>query len=167
MIIKCNLVSIFVGCHVYKEVNQFGRSIYRQDLAEVVKDLYDAALKQSSKRTYKTGQGAYFRFLQELPETVPVYPFLRQPLQRTELMLAFYMAWNLVRPTISASSTILGYEFHLKYLFRSEGCHPEEYKTAFLGQIRTGIKKSLPCQGDKREALILPKYIVIWALIQT
>ena len=139
-------------------MEQFGRSIHRQDLAEIVNDLYEAALKQSSKRTYKTGQRAYFRFLQELPASVSVYPFPRQPLHSTELMLAFYIAWNLVRPTISASSTVLGYETHLKYLFRSEGCHPEEYNTAFLGQIRAGIKKSLPCAGDKREALILPRY---------
>ena len=137
----------------------FGWSIHRPDLAEIVNDLYDAALKQSSKRTYKTGQRAYFRFLKELPATVSVYPFPRQRLQRTELMLAFYMAWNLIRPTISASSTVLGYETHVKYLFRSEGCHPDEFNTAFLGQIRAGIKKSLPCAGDKRAALILPRYI--------
>ena len=48
---------------------------------------------------------------------------------------------------------------HTKYLFRSEGCEPIEYDTAFLGQIRTGVRKSFPCDGDKRAALILPRYI--------
>ena len=69
------------------------------------------------------------------------------------------MASLVLKPTISASATILGYETHVKYLFRSQGCDPEEYNTPFLSQVRTGIKKSFPQLGDKRTALLLPVYI--------
>ena len=122
--------------------------------------MYDAALKTSSQRTYKTGQNAYKRFLQLLPQTsAAVYPFRRRSISETELRLAFFMASLVLKPTISASSTILGYETHVKYLFRSEGCEPEQYATAFLSQIRVGIQKSFPRYGDKRTALILPRHL--------
>ena len=52
------------------------------------------------------------------------------------------MASLVLKATIKAGTTILNYETHTKYLFRSEGCEPIEYDTAFLGQIRTGVRKS-------------------------
>ena len=69
------------------------------------------------------------------------------------------MAYLVLQPTITAASTILGYEGHVKYKFRENGCEPSEYKTPFLGQIRQGIQNVFPCQNDKRRALLLPKYI--------
>ena len=95
----------------------------------------------SSQNTYRTGQNAYRRFLEQIPPAEAVYPFKRTPISETELRLAFFMASLVLKPTIAASATILGYETHVKYLFRSQDCDPAEYTTAFLSQIRKGIKK--------------------------
>ena len=76
-----------------------------------------------------------------------------------ELRLAFFMASLVLKPTINSASTILGYETHVKFLFRAQGCDPEDYSTAFLSQVRSGIRKSYTRQGDKRRALLLPRYM--------
>ena len=47
-------------------------------------------------------------------------------------------------------------------MFREEGCNHNEYKTAFLGQIRRGVENVLPDQGDKRRAFLLPLHIHKW-----
>ena len=75
------------------------------------------------------------------------------------LSLAFSMAYLVLQPAITAASTILGYERHMKYQFRENGCEPSEYNTPFLGQIRQGIQNVFPFQNDKRRALLLPKYL--------
>ena len=51
---------------VTEAVMNFGRKHGVVALAETVFDLYDAALAPASKKTYKTGQRAYFRFVQQL-----------------------------------------------------------------------------------------------------
>ena len=79
-------------------------------------------------------------------------------LNRTELYLAFYMAYLILKPSITKESTILAYEGHVKYLFRQQGCSPDAYKTPFLGQIRKVIQNAFPAQADKREAFFLPLY---------
>ena len=138
--------------HVKRQVMRFGRSLKRLDLAEVVVHLYDAALQESSRRTYRTGQRAYIRFLEELSSEGHRYlePFQRQSLNKTELSLAFFMTYLVLQPTITAASTILGYEGHVKYKFRENGREPSAYKTPILGQIRHGIQNVFPCQNDKR-----------------
>ena len=141
------------------QIRKYGQQINQAKLAEIVSDLYASALKPSSRRTYQTGQRAYYRFSSNLPTSCPKFPFHRKLLSPTELRLAFFMASLVLKPTIKSCSTILGYETHVKYLFRAQGCDPEEYSTAFLGQVRTGIRKSYPSQGDKRTALILPRYM--------
>ena len=45
------------------------------DLAEIVDHLYDAALCSSSRRTYGTGQRAYFRFASEIKSETALTPF--------------------------------------------------------------------------------------------
>ena len=95
------------------------------DLADVVMDLFDAALQPSSRRTYKTGQRAYMRFLRTIHDG-SVFPFQRRTLTETELNLAFFMAFLLLEPKITAASTILGYETHVKYMFKEEGCSEYE-----------------------------------------
>ena len=124
-----------------REIRQFGILIKRPDLAEVVEHLYDAALQKSSRRTYKTGQRAYLRFINELSGGCPLRrewlrPFKQKSLGRTELSLAFFMAYLVLQPSISAASTILGYVTHVKYRFRENGCTTEEYQTPLLGQVR-------------------------------
>ena len=110
---------------VYSDILEFGYNHGATGLAETVSDLYDAALKDSSRRTYNTGQRAYFSFvLTALRNTAPLYPFRRGTLNRTELYLAFFMASLVLKPSISSASTVLGYETHCKYLFRTEGCDP-------------------------------------------
>ena len=118
--------------------------------------LYDAALKDSSKRTYKTGQRAYLRFTEEVNKKEALAPFHPQSLNKTELYLAFYIAYLVLRPTIKKGSTILAYVGHVKYLFREQGCPPEAYGTPFLGQVHKGVKNVFPIQPDKREAFFLP-----------
>ena len=132
--------------------------INRPDLAEVVKHLYDAALQESSKKTYKTGQRAYIRFADEINRDEALLPFLPQKLSRTELYLAFYMAYLVLKPTIKKGSTIPAYEAHVKYRFREQGCPPAAYLTPFLGQVRKGIQNAFPAQPDKREAFFLPLF---------
>ena len=124
-------------------------------LAEVVIDLYDAALKESSRRTYRTGQRAYDKFITTMEFGV-YYPFMPTTLTDTELNLAFYMASLLLKPSITTAGTILGYECHVKNAFRENGCTEYEYSTQFLKQIRRGIKNTLPAKADKRGALLLP-----------
>ena len=51
-----------------------------------------------------------------------MFPFQRRTLTETELNLAFFMAFLLLEPKITAASTILGYETHVKYMFKEEGC---------------------------------------------
>ena len=68
------------------------------------------------------------------------------------------MAHLVLDPHISSSNTILGYETHVKYMFREQGCDPTNYNTPFLGQLRKGIRNTLPEMGDKRRAFLLPQY---------
>ena len=136
----------------------FGAEINRPDLAEIVEHLYDSALQESSKKTYGTGQRAYFRFVQELNKEEAYVPFHPKNLSRTELYLAFYIAYLVLKPTVNKATTILAYEGHVKYFFREQGCLPDEYKTPFLGQIRKGVQSAYPQQADKREAFFLPLY---------
>ena len=93
-----------------------------------------------------------------MSSAVAPFPFQRQCLRKTELTIAFFMAHLLLRPTIKKASTILCYESHVKSWFRKEGCHPAEYSTIFLKQVRAGLKKTLPSRRDSRSALILPMY---------
>ena len=124
-------------------------------LAETILDLYDAALRPSSQRTYRTGQRAYNRFISSFQGGV-FFPFKRRFLQPTELNLAFFLAFLLLEPTIKKASTILGYETHVKYLFRQEGCPESAWSTPFLKQLRKGIENTLPTKADRRMPLILP-----------
>ena len=144
---------------VRSSVHSFGVKHSRETLAETVLELYDAALQESSRRTYNTGQLRYFKFMNQLPSHTRIFPFKKTELSSTELTLAFFMAYLVLEPTISSWSTILGYETHVKYMFREEGCDPAEYQTPFLGQIRKGIKNTLPTLGDKRRAFLLPEWI--------
>ena len=80
-------------------------------------------------------------------------------ISQTELTLAFYMAHMVLDPRISSSNTILGYETDVKYMFREYGCHPAEYNTPFLGQLRKGFRNTLPEVGYKRRAFRLPLYL--------
>ena len=114
----------------------------RLDLAEIVDNLYDAALCSSSRRTYGTGQRAYLKFASEIHSNDALTPFRPGQLSRTELHLAFYMAFLVLKPTITGASTILGYEGHVKYFFRENGYDDTEYLTTFLGPVRRGIKNT-------------------------
>ena len=145
-----------VDTHVRTNIRDFGSAIQRPDLAEIVEHLYDAALQDSSKKTYKTGQRAYFRFATEIDKNNAYRPFLPRDLSRTELYLAFYIAYLVLKPSIKKGSTILAYEGHVKYLFREQGCPVEAYKTPFLGQLRKGVKNVFPSGADKQEAFFLP-----------
>ena len=117
--------------------------------------MYDAALRESTRRTYRTGQRAYDRFVQDI-KNGEYYPFHQRTLSETELNLAFFMASLLMKPSINSASTILGYETHVKYAFREEGCPETLYQTTFLKQIRRGICNTLPGRADKRCAMLLP-----------
>ena len=86
--------------HVRINIREFGTEIQRPDLAEIVEHLYDAALQESSKKTYKTGQRAYFRFAAEIDRNDVFRPFLSRDLSRTELYLAFYIAFLVLKPSI-------------------------------------------------------------------
>ena len=99
---------------VAEAITNFGRAKHVPHLAEVVIDLYDASLKTSSKNTYKTGQRAYFRFIQEMNDGI-MFPFESRTLSETELNLAFFMASLILRPTIAVGSTIASYVTHVKY----------------------------------------------------
>ena len=127
-----------------RDVWAMGYDIKRLDLAEIVDHLYDAALRLSSRATYGTGQRAYHRFASEIGRPEALMPFLPRALTKTELYLSFYVAFLILKPTITKASTILNYEGHVKYFFREQGCDPELYKTPFLKQIRRGIKKCFP-----------------------
>ena len=118
-------------------------------------DLYDAALRVSSRNTYRTGQRAYDRFMVRL-SLGRYFPFEPQRLSETELNLAFFMAFLLLEPRIKAAGTILGYETHVKFKFKEEGCPEELYTTQFLKQVRRGVKNTLPSKSDKRGELLLP-----------
>ena len=133
----------------------FGQVHRAQGLAEVVLDLYDASLRASSRNVYRTGQRAYLRFMANL-DYGRLYPFEPQELSETELNLAFFMAFLLLEPRISASGTILNYETHVKSNFKEEGCPESLYDTPFLTKIRRGVKNTLPSKVDKRGALLLP-----------
>ena len=141
-----------------RSVLEFGELHQVPGLAETVLDLYSAALRESSQKTYKTGQRAYFRFCSMLKQQQSPFPFEQQELSPTELTLAFYMASLLLEPTIKSGSTVIGYENHVKHMFRSEGCPPWEYQTAFLGQVRKGVKNTVPAKPGSRLALLLPSF---------
>ena len=99
-----------------------GNEIWRVlEIAHTVMDLLDTTLKPSARRTYKTGQWAYSRFLETLQDGIH-FPFKPLELRHTELNLAFNIAFLLLEPTDRKASTILGYETHVKSWFRSEGC---------------------------------------------
>ena len=144
---------------VERQILEFGKRIQQVGLAGVVMDLYDSAIQESSRRQYGTGQRAYLRFAGKLRIPGGFFPFQKRKLKNTELTLAFFMAHLVLKPTIKKASTILCYETHVKWMFRREGCDPEEYQTPFLQQVRTGLKKTLPSKRDSRSALILPVYL--------
>ena len=124
-------------------MRQFGDKIRRTDLAEIVSDLWDAALEVSSQRTYRTGQRAYLKFISTLDQSIhhaARFPFQRYKLNDTELYLAFFMAHLVLQPSIKVGSTIAGYVGHVKYGFREAGCDPLVYDTAFLRQVKKGVK---------------------------
>ena len=64
----------------------------------------------------------------------------------------------MLKPTVTKATTIMGYISHVKYYFRENGCHTDEYTTAFLKQIRRGLENTYPQQADKRGAFFLPYY---------
>ena len=107
--------------HIVRAVREFGGRQQIEWLAEVVIDLYEASLREATRRTYKTGQRAYNRFITSLAHGVQ-FPFQRTTLTDTELNLAFYMADLLLKPKITSAGTILNYETHVKSLFIEEGC---------------------------------------------
>ena len=127
--------------------------------AEVVMDLYDAALAESSKKTYKSGQRAYSRFLTKLPIFHRQLPFLPCLLSELELRLAFFIADMVLDVPPKAASTMRGYMTHVKYQFREQGCDPDLFESAFLRQLLRGVDKSFPTDKDKRIAFLLPEYI--------
>ena len=142
--------------YISRVVREYGRNHNALELSEVVMDLFHAALRSSSLRTYRTGQRAYSRFLASIRDGTR-FPFKRRLLTETELNLAFFMAFLLLEPTVNKASTILNYETHVKYLFRTEGCPVEIWDTPFLGQIRRGLKNTLPSSKDGRRPLLLPE----------
>ena len=103
-----------IGSHVRRDIQKFGQEIDCAELAEIVEHLYDAALQDSSKKTYGTGQRAYFRFVQEIGRDEAYAPFVPKNLSQTELYLAFYLAFLILKPTITKATTILAYEGHVK-----------------------------------------------------
>ena len=127
-------------------------------MAEVVLDLYDAALRASSRNTYRTGQRAYDRFMVQM-KYGRYYPFEPRALEEMKLNLAFFMALLLLEPKIKAAGTILNYETHVKFRFKEEGCREELFTTPFLKCVRRGVKNTLPSKLDKRCALLLPLLI--------
>ena len=94
---------------VEKCVIDFGRSIGKLNLADIVIDLYDAALQESSHKQYGTGQRAYLRFVTGVHTSGYLLPFPRTRLHKTELTLAFFIASLVVRPSITKAATILGH----------------------------------------------------------
>ena len=117
--------------------------------------MFDASLRASTRKTYKTGQKAYDRFILDLAQGVR-FPFQHVTISDTKLNLAFYLANLLLRPTITSANTILGYESHVKSLFLEEGCGEHIYNTPFLRKVRRGARNTLPCRADRRGALLLP-----------
>ena len=100
--------------YISRVVMEFGKVHVVPELAEVVMELFQAALQSSSHRTYRTGQRAYSRFISSMTGGVH-FPFRHRTLPETELNLAFFMAFLLLEPTITKASTILNYETHVKY----------------------------------------------------
>ena len=100
--------------YVERDIIAFGKSVKRLDLATVVIDLYDSALQESSRIQYRTGQRAYMRFVNEISSPGYFLPFPRTKLRKTELTLAFFMAFLLLKPSIKRAATILSYETHVK-----------------------------------------------------
>ena len=96
-------------------VIDFGKQIKELYLADLVMDIYDAALQESSRAQYRTGQRAYLRFINQIPTNGYLLPFSKSRLQKTELVLAFFMASLVMRPSIKKASTILNYETHVKW----------------------------------------------------
>ena len=96
-------------------VIEFGRQIKKLHLADIVIDIYDVALQESSRAQYRTGQRAYLRFINQIETNGLLLPFPKARLQKTELVLAFFMASLVTRPSIKKAATILNYETHVKW----------------------------------------------------
>ena len=75
----------------------------------------------SSKRTYGTGQRAYLKFSSEFKSKTVLAPFVSQSLNNTELHLAFYMAFLILKPTITKSTTIIAMLDTLNTFFTNMG----------------------------------------------
>ena len=95
-------------------VIDYAKKIGRLSLADVVIDVYDSSLEESSRSQYATGQRAYIRFVNSLHSAQYLLPFPKTPLRNTELSLAFFMASLLLKPSIKVAATILSYETHVK-----------------------------------------------------
>ena len=59
------------------------------------------------------------------------------------------MAFLILKPTITESTTIIGMLDTLNIFFREHGCDDMDYKTPFLTQIHRGIQNSYPKQANK------------------
>ena len=80
------------GSYIKRSIWSFGQYLGKPDLAEVVENLYDAALKNTSKNTYNTGRRAYQRFAADINKKEALQPFQQRSLGKTELYLSFYIA---------------------------------------------------------------------------
>ena len=67
-----------------REILTYGKRINKIWLAGVVMDLYDAAIQDSTRNQYKTGQRDYVRFA-TFVNVHGLFPFPRRSLNKTEL----------------------------------------------------------------------------------
>ena len=126
-------------------------------LAPLVFDLYKEALATSSKKTYRTGEKHFQKFINRFPNMCPL-PFPNKTPSTATLTLCFFSVFLFLKKSIKSAATVKSYVRHVKNYWIQMGCDPSCFESEELTRVLKGISRRRPPKRDDRPAFLLPHY---------
>ena len=133
---------------------RYGEQIGSALLAEAVIFFYKNAWKNTSTRSYLTGQRWWSSFAARF-NAIAYLPYDPTPLANHELALAFFAAHLALTPSINKGTTVTAYLTHVRTLWRQSGCPEHVLESDFVAKVTKGICRVLPADPDVRQAFLL------------
>ena len=122
-------------------------------------NLYCEALAPSSRKSYRSGEKHFQKFLAVYP-SLSITPYQINIPSNLSLTLCFFSASLLQKDTIKSAASIRSYLGHVKNLLLQEGCHPEDFESETLSRVLNGVSKILPKLPDRRPPFLLPLHSI-------